>query len=143
MAERQYLGRGVNTSWEKFWYVLGCIYFGVYYLAKVPAKKALSEYGLVQMTGAEQFWYVVLCIFGGGGYFSKVIFKRALSEVRDPAAMYQAGGQPQIGYQQPAPGYGTPQPGYQQPAPGYGSPQPGYPQQPGAQPGQGYGYPGA
>jgi hypothetical protein len=22
MAERQYLGQGTNTSWEKFWYVL-------------------------------------------------------------------------------------------------------------------------
>lgn len=81
MAERQILGQGTNTSWEKFWYVLGCIYFGMAYLQKVPVKKALSEYGLVEMTGAEKGWYVVLCILGGSGYLSKVVIKKALSEV--------------------------------------------------------------
>jgi hypothetical protein len=130
MAERQYLGHGTNTSWEKFWYVLGCIDFGAYYLGKVPVKKALNEYGLVEMTGAEQFWYVILCIFFGAGYFHKVIIKRALSEVRDPNSALPGYQPPQIGYQ--------PQQGYQPPAPGYG-----YPQQPGAQPDQGYGYPNA
>ncbi|MEV5177045.1 hypothetical protein AB0L10_39625 [Streptomyces flaveolus] len=83
MAERQYLGQGTNTSWEKFWYVLGCIYFGAAYFQKVPVKKALSEYGLVEMTGAEKFWYVVQCIFFGAGYFAKVTIKKALSEVRN------------------------------------------------------------
>ncbi|MGW3914424.1 hypothetical protein ACWEBX_23285 [Streptomyces sp. NPDC005070] len=83
MAERQYLGQGTNTSAEKFWYVLGCIYFGAAYMQKVPVKKALSEYGLVEMTGAEKFWYVVQCIFFGAGYFAKVTIKRALSEVRN------------------------------------------------------------
>jgi hypothetical protein len=82
MSQPQTLGNGQSTSWEKFWYVLGCIYFGTAYLSKVPAKKALSEYGLVELTGAEKFWYVVQCIFFGSGYFSKVITKKALSEVR-------------------------------------------------------------
>jgi hypothetical protein len=108
MAERQYLGQGTNTGWEKFWYVLGCIDFGAYYLAKVPVKKALSEYGLVEMTGAEKGWYVVLCILLGAGYLQKVVIKRALSEVRDPNAGYP--GQ-QSAYQPPAPGYGYPQGG--------------------------------
>lgn len=67
MAERQYLGQGSTTSAEKFWYILGCIYFGAAYFQKVPVKKALSEYGLVEMTGAEKFWYVVQCIFFGAG----------------------------------------------------------------------------
>ncbi|WUH90005.1 hypothetical protein OG900_07705 [Streptomyces sp. NBC_00433] len=82
MSQSQTLGNGENTSWEKFWYVLGCIYFGAAYLSKVPGKKALSEYGLVEMTGAEKFWYVVQCIFFGAGYFNKIIVKKALSEVR-------------------------------------------------------------
>lgn len=90
MAERQYLGRGTNTSWEGFWYVLGCIYFGAAYFQKVPVKKALSEYGLVEMTGAEKFWYVVQCILVGSGYFAKVSIKRALSEVQN------AGGIPTV-----------------------------------------------
>jgi hypothetical protein len=81
MAERQFLGQGTTTSWEKFWYVLGCVYFGAAYLQKVPVKKALNEYGLVELTGAEKFWYAVQCIFFGAGYFAKVIVKKALSEV--------------------------------------------------------------
>ncbi|MET8133735.1 MULTISPECIES: hypothetical protein [unclassified Streptomyces] len=81
MAERQYLGQGSTTSAEKFWYILGCIYFGAAYMQKVPVKKALSEYGLVEMTGAEKFWYVIQCIFFGAGYFAKVTIKKALSEV--------------------------------------------------------------
>ncbi|MEU9138333.1 hypothetical protein AB0D33_20630 [Streptomyces sp. NPDC048404] len=83
MAERQYLGQGSTTSAEKFWYILGCIYFGAAYFQKVPVKKALSEYGLVEMTGAEKFWYVVECIFFGAGYIAKVTIKKALSEVRN------------------------------------------------------------
>jgi len=84
----QVLGRGDTTAWERIWYILGCLYFGASYLSKVPVKKALSEYGLVQLTGAEQFWYVLECICFGTGYFSKVIIKKALSEVQygDPAA---------------------------------------------------------
>lgn len=77
------LGSGATTAAETFWYVLGCIYFGSSYLMKVPVKKALAEYGLVEQTGAEKFWYVIMNVFGlGAGYFSKVIIKKALSEVR-------------------------------------------------------------
>lgn len=53
-------------------------------------KKALSEYGPVEMTGAEKFWYVAECIFFGVGYFAKVTVKKALSEVRN------AGGIPTV-----------------------------------------------
>jgi hypothetical protein len=69
------------TSAESFWYVLGCVWFGAMYLAKVPAKKALSEAGLAQMTSAEQFWYVLQCIPFGAGYLAKVPLKKALSEI--------------------------------------------------------------
>ncbi|HEY5832532.1 hypothetical protein [Streptomyces sp.] len=89
---QQVLGSGTTTSWERFWYILGCINFGAAYLSKVPAKKALSEYGLVTMTGAESFWYVLLCICFGAGYFSKVITKKALSEVQFAAPGYGAPG---------------------------------------------------
>jgi hypothetical protein len=51
------------------------------YFAKVPVKKALSEAGLAERTGAEQFWYVLQCIAFGAGYFAKVIHKKALSEM--------------------------------------------------------------
>lgn len=64
-----------------FWYILGCIAFGGMYLAKVPAKKALSEAGMVEMTAAEKFWYVLECVAFGGGYFAKLPVKKALSEV--------------------------------------------------------------
>jgi hypothetical protein len=69
------------TAAESFWYTLGCVWFGAMYLAKVPAKKALSEAGLARMTSAERFWYVVQCIAFGAGYLLKVPLKKALSEV--------------------------------------------------------------
>jgi hypothetical protein len=69
------------TAGESFWYMLGCVWFGAMYLAKVPAKKALSEAGLAQLTRAEQFWYVISCIAFGAGYLVKVPLKKALSEV--------------------------------------------------------------
>jgi hypothetical protein len=78
----QELRQGNPTTAEAFWYVLGCIAFGASYFAKVPVKKALSEYGLVELTGAEKFWYVLMNIGLGAGYFSKVIIKKALAEVR-------------------------------------------------------------
>jgi hypothetical protein len=77
------------TAAESFWYVLGCVWFGAMYLAKVPAKKALCEAGLGKMTSAEKFWYVVACIAFGAGYFLKVPLKKALSEVP-----YMPGGGP-------------------------------------------------
>ncbi|MFF4548609.1 hypothetical protein ACFY1J_30985 [Streptomyces sp. NPDC001406] len=80
----QSLGHGETTAAEGFWYVLGCICLGASYFAKIPVKKALSEYGLVAMTSAERFWYVVMNIAFGSGYLSKVIVKKAMSEVRTP-----------------------------------------------------------
>ncbi|MDA8379799.1 MAG: hypothetical protein M0020_03065 [Actinomycetota bacterium] len=62
----------VLTTWETIWYVLGCIWFGASYLTKVPAKKAMQDFGLCQMTSAEQAWYIVLCIWFGMGYFAKI-----------------------------------------------------------------------
>lgn len=69
------------TAAESFWYLLGCVSFGAMYLAKVPAKKALSEAGLASMTSAERFWYVVQCVAFGVGYLAKVPLKKALSEI--------------------------------------------------------------
>jgi hypothetical protein len=89
-AGKRYSIRGA----EVFWYVLGCIWFGAAYFAKLPAKKAACEilselqldgqgpsraYGL---RGAEIFWYVLMCISSvGGAYFAKVSAKKALWEV--------------------------------------------------------------
>jgi len=53
---------------------------GAAYFAKVPAKKALAEAGLAEMTAAEKFWYVLQCIAFGAGYFAKLPVKKALSE---------------------------------------------------------------
>jgi hypothetical protein len=72
--------RGRLTGAETFWYVLGCIAFAGAYFAKIPAKKALSEYGYVTMTGAEKFWYVLMCIWFGAGYLAKVPIKKAFAE---------------------------------------------------------------
>ncbi len=58
-----------------------CIPFGAAFFTKVPAKKALQDFGLVQMTPAEHFWYVVQCIFFGAGYFAKIPTAKALSEL--------------------------------------------------------------
>jgi hypothetical protein len=70
------------TGMEAVWYVLMNICFGAAYLAKVPVKKALVDFGLVpHLTGAEQFWYVMECLGFGAGYFSKVIAAKAISEL--------------------------------------------------------------
>jgi hypothetical protein len=73
--------RAVRTGAEKFWYVLMCIYFGAGYLAKIPAKAALRDAGLCELTGWETFWWVLENVCFGAGYFHKVILKKALSEV--------------------------------------------------------------
>jgi hypothetical protein len=65
---------------EQFWYVLECIAFASGYLAKVSHKKALSEAGLAEMTGAEKFWYVLGCIAFGAAYFLKIPVKRAFED---------------------------------------------------------------
>lgn len=36
-------GKVSFTAAESFWYVVGCIWFGGMYFAKVPVKKALGE----------------------------------------------------------------------------------------------------
>lgn len=41
------------TTWEGIWYVLMNIAFGAAYFTKVPVKKALQDFGLVQMTSAD------------------------------------------------------------------------------------------
>ena len=69
------------TTWEGIWYVLRCIALGAGYFAKIPAKKALSDFGLCEMTGAEQFWYALQCIPFGAGYFAKIPTAEALSEL--------------------------------------------------------------
>lgn len=66
---------------ESFWYLVGCVGFGLMYLAKVPVKKALAEAGLAQMTGAERFWYRVQCVALGAGYLAKIPVKKALTEI--------------------------------------------------------------
>ena len=65
---------------ENFWYVMACIAFGAGYFAKIPAKKALHENGLVEMTSAERFWYVLQCLSFGAGYFAKIPVKKALED---------------------------------------------------------------
>lgn len=73
--------RAAMTGAAGFWYIVMCICLGAGYLAKVPAKKALKDKGIItSLTAAESFWYVVLCIWFGAGYFSKVITAKALDE---------------------------------------------------------------
>lgn len=69
------------TTWEGIWYVLMNIGLGAGYFAKIPAKKALSDFGLCEMTSAERFWYVLMCIGFGAGYFAKIPVAKALSEL--------------------------------------------------------------
>jgi hypothetical protein len=76
------------TGAQQFWYVLQCIAFGAGYFAKIPAKKALADFGMAELTSAEQFWYVLQCIAFGAGYFAKVPTAKALSEMPE----FQAAG---------------------------------------------------
>jgi hypothetical protein len=88
-AGKQYALRGA----ESFWYILGCIGFGVAYFSKLPGKKAACEvFSELQqngqgpsrsysLRGAETFWYVLMCIAFGSGYFTKVSAKKAPWEV--------------------------------------------------------------
>jgi hypothetical protein len=69
------------TSAQQVWYTLHCIYFGMGYLAKIPAKKALEDYGMLQLNSTEQFWYTLECVFFGAGYFAKLPTAKALSEM--------------------------------------------------------------
>jgi hypothetical protein len=78
------------TTWEGIWYVLQNIAFGAGYFAKVPAKKAMQDFGLTEMTGAENFWYIVQCIAFGAGYFAKIPTAKALSELPQYRSQRQA-----------------------------------------------------
>lgn len=69
------------TTWEGIWYVLMNIWFAAGYLTKVPAKKALQDFGLCEMTSAERFWYVLMCVWFGAGYLAKIPTAKALSEL--------------------------------------------------------------
>jgi hypothetical protein len=69
------------TGAQQFWYVLQCIAFGAGYFAKIPAKRALADFGLAELTSAEKFWYVLECIAFGAGYFAKLSTAKALSEM--------------------------------------------------------------
>jgi hypothetical protein len=76
------------TGAQQFWYLLQCIAFGAGYFAKIPAKKALADFGMAELTSAEKFWYVLQCIAFGAGYFAKLPTAKALSEM----PQLQAGG---------------------------------------------------
>ena len=84
------------TAGEMFWYVMGNLWLGAAYFAKVPVKKAMHDAGLSSaLTGAEKFWYVCENIFGlGSGYLMKVIVAKALYErypaVPAPAAAFNS-----------------------------------------------------
>lgn len=69
------------TAAQQFWYVLSCIPFGAGYFAKIPAKKAMADFGLATLTGAEAFWYILMCLPFGAGYFAKLPVAKALSEL--------------------------------------------------------------
>lgn len=51
------------------------------YFAKIPAKKAMANFGLASLTGAEAFRYVLMCLAFGAGYFAKLPVAKALSEL--------------------------------------------------------------
>ena len=70
------------TAAEQFWYIIGNISFGAMYLAKIPGKKALADFGLAEMTAAEKFWYVLMCFPFGAGYLAKVPFAKAVAEMQ-------------------------------------------------------------
>jgi hypothetical protein len=78
---QQLLRKTSLTAAEQFWYILMCIGFGAGYFAKIPAKKAMHDFGLAEMTAAEKFWYVLMCIPFGAGYFAKVPVAKAITEM--------------------------------------------------------------
>ena len=82
------------TAAESFWYVMGCIAFGAMYFAKIPSKKALADFGMIELTAAESFWYVLMCIAFGGGYFAKIPTAKAISELQQ----FRAAGHPELEY---------------------------------------------
>jgi hypothetical protein len=65
------------------------IAFGAAYFGKIPAKRAMQDFGLIEMTSAEHFWYVVQNVFFGAGYFAKIPTAKALSELPQYRAQRQ------------------------------------------------------
>lgn len=79
------------TGFESFWYVCMNIAFAAGYFAKIPAKKALVDFGFTpELTGAERFWYVCMNICFGAGYFAKIPIAKALSETPQIASIRNA-----------------------------------------------------
>ena len=54
--------------------------FAAGYFAKIPAKAALRDAGLAELTSAERIRYILMNVAFGSGYFNKVVVKKALSE---------------------------------------------------------------
>jgi hypothetical protein len=79
------------TTWEGIWHVPGCIALGGAYFQKIPAKRAMADFGLCELTGAEHFWYVLQCVMFGWGYFAKIPVAKALSELPQYRSDRQAG----------------------------------------------------
>ena len=73
--------RGALTAAAHFWYIVGNIPLFAMYFAKVPAKRAMADAGLCELTGFEAFWYVLMCIPFGAGYFAKIPVAKALAEL--------------------------------------------------------------
>lgn len=78
----QMLRKTSLTAAEQFWYILMNIGFGAGYFAKIPAKKAMADFGMAEMTAAEKFWYMLMCIPMGAGYFAKVPVAKAITEMQ-------------------------------------------------------------
>jgi hypothetical protein len=85
-----FIRKAALTAWEGIWYVIMNIWFGAGYLTKVPAKRAMQDFGLVEMTSWEHFWYIVQCVCFGAGYFAKIPTAKALSELPQFRAAQQA-----------------------------------------------------
>jgi hypothetical protein len=69
------------TTWEGAGYLLQNLALGAGYFGKIPAKKAMSDFGMTELSDAEQFWYAVECLAFGAGFFAKIPTAKALSEL--------------------------------------------------------------
>jgi hypothetical protein len=69
------------TTWESVAYAAMNLALAAGYLRKVPAKKAMQDFGLVELTAAEQAFYLAQCAFFGAGYFAKIPTAKALAEL--------------------------------------------------------------
>jgi hypothetical protein len=69
------------TTWEEVGYLLQNLALGAGYFRKIPAKKAMSEFGMTELSEAEKLWYAVECLAFGAGFFAKIPTAKALSEL--------------------------------------------------------------